>query len=265
MLNFKGSEEDLNEDGFYNDAVEEIEILLSEEEFLSDNGDKNVIVAPDAVEEDSLPDYNHSEENENVLEAHDVSNNSEDSNQNVSLRNDKDKKTLPVCINSKESNPSVSLKNVTFENPLQEAMFNKTEITIVYDRVIAEFKELVCGYCQKVVEDFRELSQHCNEVHKKPPLTVCCNNRLSKRTTLYDHVVKHHLNPNYFKCEKCEKILSNRYSFKSHMLSHDVIKEPKARCKICSKMLLQVGLKNHMLTHLPELHRKFRCLDCDKG
>lgn len=164
----------------------------------------------------------------------------------------------------KEIYSSFSPKNIVLENPAQEEKYNATEIKLIYDEIISKYTKLTCCYCEKPMEDFIDLSRHCTVVHKKTPLVQCCGKKLFKRITLYDHVAKHHMNPDYFKCDQCGKVLSNRYGLKIHMINHNAIREHNVSCEVCSKMVSQESYKRHMLSHAPEKDRNFKCSQCNK-
>ncbi|XP_037822831.1 transcription factor grauzone-like [Lucilia sericata] len=135
------------------------------------------------------------------------------------------------------------------------------------DKFIAEnFEQMFCDLCGVPFENFSSMQKHFSRKHERKGYLLCCNRKFYERNNLVDHL-QCHLNPDYFKCTQCGKILSDRKNFKSHQLRvhrpNDVVL--KHSCDICGKSFTQgYVLRTHKLTHLPKEEKKFPCTECGK-
>lgn len=134
------------------------------------------------------------------------------------------------------------------------------------DQFIAKhFKDIVCDLCKTSFESFAALRQHFTEIHKRRGYVICCNKKFCNRTLLVDHIHTH-LNPDHFKCSKCDRVLPDRLRLESHMLRlHEATDLEKKRCDVCQKPFIDgYSLRIHKLAHLPEEEQKFPCKECGK-
>ncbi|XP_005189348.2 transcription factor grauzone isoform X1 [Musca domestica] len=130
-----------------------------------------------------------------------------------------------------------------------------------YDKFLEEHFKITCDKCQKTFERFRLLCQHFSQEHNEQGYVMCCDTKFFNRHLLVDHI-NYHLDPEYFKCNLCGKVLTKRIFLISHMKMH---KEKKFACDECDrKFVLKYMLDKHKLTHLPESEKKFPCNDCGK-
>ncbi|XP_037824139.1 zinc finger protein 208-like [Lucilia sericata] len=132
------------------------------------------------------------------------------------------------------------------------------------DKFIAENFNINCCLCQIAMKTFHEMCQHFKVKHKIRGYVTCCNKKIFRRCYLLDHI-NFHLNPNYFKCTQCDKVLADRLCLKSHLKTHEDSVAKNHCCDICGKSFMcQSKLKIHKTTHLPEEEKPFSCTDCKK-
>ena len=134
------------------------------------------------------------------------------------------------------------------------------------DEFIAKhLKDIACDLCKTSFENFAALRHHFTEIHKRRGFVICCNKKFCNRTLLVDHIHTH-LNPDHFKCTKCDRVLPDRLRLESHMLRlHEATELEKKRCDVCQKPFIDgYSLRIHKLTHLPEEQKKFPCKECGK-
>ncbi|TMW41732.1 hypothetical protein DOY81_013188, partial [Sarcophaga bullata] len=134
------------------------------------------------------------------------------------------------------------------------------------DQFIAKhLKDIACDLCKTSFESFGALRHHFTEIHKRRGYVICCSKKFCNRTLLVDHIHTH-LNPDHFKCTKCDRVLPDRLRLESHMLRlHEVTELEKKRCDVCQKPFIDgYSLRIHKLTHLPEDQKKFPCKECGK-
>uniref|UniRef100_A0A1I8MG54 C2H2-type domain-containing protein n=1 Tax=Musca domestica TaxID=7370 RepID=A0A1I8MG54_MUSDO len=132
---------------------------------------------------------------------------------------------------------------------------------VEYDKFLQEHFKMTCDKCQKTFERFRLLCQHFSQEHNEQGYVMCCATKFFNRRLLVDHI-NYHLDPEYFKCNLCGKVLTKRICLIGHMKMHE---EKKFACDKCDKkFVLKHKLDKHKLTHLPESEKKFPCNDCGK-
>ncbi|XP_073812606.1 zinc finger autosomal protein-like [Musca autumnalis] len=113
---------------------------------------------------------------------------------------------------------------------------------------IAKHYKINCIICQAPMQTFNELCKHSSEEHNEPAYVVCCNKKFFRCNLLADHIY-FHVDPNYFKCKHCGKVLSDRRTLEKHVTRHDQ-KEKHHICNICQEAFwTRNGLRNHKLIH----------------
>ncbi|KAL9915945.1 uncharacterized protein ACN2A1_002438 [Glossina fuscipes fuscipes] len=133
------------------------------------------------------------------------------------------------------------------------------------DKFIAEHFKITCGVCQDPLENFNELQRHFRKCHQRRAYVLCCKKKLFKRSYLVDHIHQH-LDPNYFKCDQCGKVMGNRRSLELHAKMHESNREKIHKCPVCGKAFAAWKvMRTHTLIHIPEEERKFRCGECGKS
>ncbi|KAM7345538.1 transcription factor grauzone-like [Cochliomyia hominivorax] len=132
------------------------------------------------------------------------------------------------------------------------------------DKFIAEHFKITCCLCQTTMKTFHDMCQHFKMKHKIRGYVMCCSKKIFRRCYLIDHI-NFHLNPNYFQCSKCHKVLADRLCLNSHLKTHEENLTKNHSCDVCGKSFMcQSKLKIHQTTHLPEEEKKFDCTDCGK-
>lgn len=136
------------------------------------------------------------------------------------------------------------------------------------NKFIAEhYQQMNCELCNEPFEDFRGMKKHFQIKHQQNGYLSCCSRKYYQRSLFVDHL-QCHLNPDYFKCKDCGKVLSDRKNFQEHILR---VHRPedlalKHACDVCGKCFTKAyRLRQHKLIHLPEEERKFPCSHCGKG
>uniref|UniRef100_W8AJU8 Transcription factor grauzone n=1 Tax=Ceratitis capitata TaxID=7213 RepID=W8AJU8_CERCA len=134
-----------------------------------------------------------------------------------------------------------------------------------YDDFIAKNFKLTCFLCEKSLIDFKELKVHYREQHQTNGYAKCCGKKLYNRGILVDHIHVHN-NPDYFKCQHCDKVLCDRSSLESHLQHfHDSNERIVYKCDICSKgFFRRKVLARHYLIHAPEEQKTVKCTQCEK-
>ncbi|XP_067632913.1 transcription factor grauzone-like [Eurosta solidaginis] len=137
--------------------------------------------------------------------------------------------------------------------------------TIDYNAFIAQHFKLECILCKEPLANFKELKIHFKDQHQVNGYAKCCGKKLFKRALLVDHIHTHN-NPEYFKCQHCAKVLSDRSGLESHLQNfHDSKERTIYNCDICSKgFYRQKVLARHILIHAPEEEKNVKCTECDK-
>ncbi|XP_050324616.1 transcription factor grauzone-like [Bactrocera neohumeralis] len=133
-----------------------------------------------------------------------------------------------------------------------------------YDEFIAKNFKLTCALCENPLENFRELKIHFREEHQTNGYVKCCGKKLIRRGVLVDHI-KFHTNPEYFKCEHCEKLFADGRGLEAHLQFSHGSRERIYRCDICSKGFFRRELlTRHYVIHAPEEQKNIKCPQCEK-
>uniref|UniRef100_W8AP83 Transcription factor grauzone n=1 Tax=Ceratitis capitata TaxID=7213 RepID=W8AP83_CERCA len=133
-----------------------------------------------------------------------------------------------------------------------------------YDDYIAQHFKLSCFLCQKSLENFTVLKAHYREQHKTNGYVKCCGKKLLKRGVLVDHIHFHN-DPEYFKCQHCGKLMSDRRGLETHLQYFHGSRERIYQCDICSKSFFRREvLARHYQIHAPEEEKHIKCTQCEK-
>lgn len=153
-----------------------------------------------------------------------------------------------------------------FDNENPSHGDNKIDIkTLKQDEFISEHHQITCNLCQIPLKTFTLMIKHFKEEHKQRGYVICCKRKFSYRTELVDHIHVH-LNPEYFKCQQCDKNFASRSCLRTHVRKkHEGIKEQGYECDLCGKILGdKYRLKFHKLIHEAENQERLPCKECDK-
>ncbi|XP_017483366.1 PREDICTED: transcription factor grauzone-like [Rhagoletis zephyria] len=149
------------------------------------------------------------------------------------------------------------------ENDLKKRNTQRNK-TAESDEFIAQNFKLKCCICCKSLTDFRELKSHFREEHQTNGYVKCCGKKLLNRGVLVDHI-QVHINPEYFKCKHCEKVLCDRSGLEAHEQFFHGSKERIYQCDICRKSFFSRKILNrHHLIHAPKEQKNIKCPQCDK-
>ncbi|XP_067631672.1 transcription factor grauzone-like isoform X2 [Eurosta solidaginis] len=132
------------------------------------------------------------------------------------------------------------------------------------DEVVKKYIQMNCEVCSYVSEDYPILQKHFREHHAQIKAYVrCCNKKLFYRLDIVQHAYKHD-NPEFFKCETCQKIFSEKSTLSRHLLAvHGTEEDLKFHCIQCPKKFARQKLLNwHLNSHVPMEERTFICDQC---
>lgn len=133
-----------------------------------------------------------------------------------------------------------------------------------FDEFLATNFNMTCSICTAPMPTFNELCKHFVKEHKVRGFVSCCNKKFFRRSVLVDHIHRH-LNPEYFKCKDCGKIMADRRCLDLHVKIHES-QEKTHFCDVCGKAFSRLSaVKNHkLLLHLSDEEKKFGCDQCGK-
>lgn len=79
---------------------------------------------------------------------------------------------------------------------------------------------LACIICNEPCSTYSLLRQHFLDLHPYEKCYImCCQRKFYQRYVIEDHI-RHHMNPNAFKCELCDKRHTTRRQLADHMRNH---------------------------------------------
>lgn len=123
----------------------------------------------------------------------------------------------------------------------------------------------ICEVCNKQFKDAQTLRAH-SRVHlpdeeKFPFKCELCEKRLSNKYSLKHHIDSVHHQNKSIACHLCGKLVSNRSNLRSHLISHT---SDQVKCPICNMMFKNlVSLQSHKKLH-KENSKNFSCPECGK-
>ncbi|XP_062558537.1 transcription factor grauzone-like [Armigeres subalbatus] len=139
----------------------------------------------------------------------------------------------------------------------------------ITDEDIRIFCRMECHVCAEQFDHYGNLKNHCVSAHNQHGCYVnCCGCRFTSLQRLQEHIIVH-LDPTYFRCKHCTKIMSSRRSLIRHYHSVHLSEEGKKfSCDMCPKKFGKQFLLNDHIKCAHD-HNKcdptyFRCKHCTK-
>ncbi|XP_013116977.1 transcription factor grauzone [Stomoxys calcitrans] len=170
---------------------------------------------------------------------------------------DDDGNESPDPLTTKRRKSSTDSKSNVARKSYYQPKTNRLE----HDKFLQEHYKITCNKCNLPFDTFPLLCKHYSKEHNERGFVTCCEMKFFDRSLLVDHI-NFHLNPEYFKCKDCGKVLTQRRCLWAHMKLHE---EKKFCCDVCDKKFVQKSkLERHKLTHLPQQEKKFPCNECGK-
>ncbi|XP_073820753.1 transcription factor grauzone-like isoform X2 [Musca autumnalis] len=123
-----------------------------------------------------------------------------------------------------------------------------------FDQEIAQYMGLHCDVCNIAVDNFAGIKNHMRIEHNIDNGYVkCCDKKFHKRANLLYHV-RHHVDPNCYRCEECDQTFSDYQSLRNHLnVKHQKEEDKIYQCTDCPKKFAR--------KYLLEQHRTFKHKD----
>ncbi|XP_077298002.1 uncharacterized protein LOC143919443 isoform X2 [Arctopsyche grandis] len=163
---------------------------------------------------------------------------------------------------------------------------------IVYKEHIGKHEpvsgQYMCHLCTQCFNTKRNLCNHLDTHANRYTCRLCNKVVISKQNIILHMYTEHDETNKEIKCNLCQKIYKNRYTYAKHMRIHNSTREYKCHlchkvflwkdnlnrhltrhknekpfmCNLCPKsFFLKENLKDHQLVHTGE--KKFYCVECD--
>jgi hypothetical protein len=134
-------------------------------------------------------------------------------------------------------------------------------------RLIAKFYRLECNLCKRKFRKFSAMINHFKNEHSTKGFVNCCGLKIVKIRQIALHMARH-IQPDAFKCPKCEKLLTCPKILQFHIQNHLPESERTLKCPEpgCNRRFsYQSALVTHSVSHLPEEERTtFGCQTCGR-
>ncbi|XP_073820754.1 transcription factor grauzone-like [Musca autumnalis] len=123
-----------------------------------------------------------------------------------------------------------------------------------FDEEIAQYMGIHCDVCNIAVDNFAGVKNHMRTVHNiENGYVKCCDKMFYKRANLLHHI-RHHVDPNCYRCDECNQIFSDYQSLRNHnFIKHQKEEDKIYACNECPKKFAK--------KYLLEQHRTFKHKD----
>ncbi|XP_050092805.1 zinc finger protein OZF-like [Anopheles aquasalis] len=128
------------------------------------------------------------------------------------------------------------------------------------DALIREYVSLCCDVCGTVVDSFRALVEHCRRQHKTGARVTCLGKRFTRRHRLVNFI-RHHIEPQAFKCGQCGQVCKSKELLQIHRKQHLPEAERLHQCAVCGQRFAR---RSQLLNHNALHERKYICNECGK-
>ncbi|XP_037821305.1 transcription factor grauzone-like isoform X2 [Lucilia sericata] len=135
---------------------------------------------------------------------------------------------------------------------------------ILTEQMIKKHINMICDLCVFVGASFPDMVSHFKKYHPKVrPYIMCCDRKFTKRYYVAQHALKHE-DPNYFRCEQCNKSFTTTCSLRTHNLSYHAPEEELLHsCESCPRKFARRNLLElHRPVHIPKEDWNFFCTKC---
>lgn len=104
------------------------------------------------------------------------------------------------------------------------------------DAQIREFVSLCCDICEKrpQFDTFKKLQFHYESKHECRGYVNCCEKKFYRKDRLMNHIINH-INPEAFKCPKCDQKSKSKILLRIHMKQHLPIEDRPYQCNCGQK------------------------------
>ncbi|XP_075153864.1 transcription factor grauzone-like [Haematobia irritans] len=123
-----------------------------------------------------------------------------------------------------------------------------------FDDEISQYMGLHCDLCNVAVDNFAGIKSHMRIEHNiENGYVKCCDKKFNKRANLLAHI-RHHVDPNCYRCDECNQIFSDYQSLRNHnFIKHQKEEDKVFLCNECPKKFAK--------KYLLEQHRTFKHKD----
>ncbi|XP_073813945.1 transcription factor grauzone-like isoform X2 [Musca autumnalis] len=132
------------------------------------------------------------------------------------------------------------------------------------NELIKKHIHMLCQICQYIGEDFPSLNNHYKEKHTGTKAhIICCDRKLDCPSDILQHAY-YHEDPNYFKCNECDKTYMNKTALKDHYRRHhEEESNLPYQCDQCPRKFARKHLlEHHRAKHVPIEERSHYCEIC---
>ncbi|XP_058124510.1 transcription factor grauzone-like [Anopheles ziemanni] len=131
--------------------------------------------------------------------------------------------------------------------------------------LVSQYLGFHCEVCDKKLDSFQALKEHCRVTHKTVARVSCCGKRFTRKDRLHTHILNH-VQPDAFKCETCSQVCKTKATLQAHRKQHLSPEERPYHCTRCEQRFVSRSqLTNHEFTHVPIDQRKHVCPQCAKA
>ncbi|XP_061398225.1 transcription factor grauzone-like [Musca vetustissima] len=162
-----------------------------------------------------------------------------------------EKEFIDDDISNRKPRKSKTKEKSSKESEEESAYKNKMKS---FDQEISQYMGLHCDVCNIAIDNFAGIKSHMRVEHNIDNGYVkCCDKKFHKRANLLYHV-RHHVDPNCYRCEDCDQTFSDYQSLRNHLnVKHQKEEDKIYQCTECPKKFAR--------KYLLEQHRTFKHKD----
>lgn len=114
------------------------------------------------------------------------------------------------------------------------------------DVLLRKYFKMVCDLCSDTFTSMTETLSHYRHHHNRKGYVKCCNKKFFRRCYALEHINLHR-NPDYFRCEPCEKSFPSQDTLRHHnKVHHGGNPDCEFKCDQCAESFTSLGgLRKH--------------------
>ena len=145
-------------------------------------------------------------------------------------------------------------------NSCKKSFTTKSDMKKHVKRIhMSESEKVKCEICSKFISRYY-LKKHTETFHFGINKVECnhCNQYFTTKSDLKKHIKRIHVSEKAVNCGCCDKSFTTNHELEIHVKIMHMDNDYKAKCNICSKLIL----RNYLKQHIDSVHSDLKRVDC---